>query len=94
MHSSYFVHNGDFMKLDVATLGYTWNINNKWVEKARFYITGRNLFTISGYHRGLDKDAYCVMVWNPVYLTVRMDIIRLHVNSCLVFNLTSKFITL
>ena len=33
VHSSYFVHNGDFMKLDVATLGYTWNINNKWVER-------------------------------------------------------------
>ena len=30
------------------------------VESVRFYITGRNLFTISGYHRGLDKDAYCV----------------------------------
>ena len=65
VHSSYFVHNGDFMKLDVATLGYTWNINNKWVEKARFYITGRNLFTISGYHRGLDKDAYCVNGMEP-----------------------------
>ena len=65
VHSSYFVHNGDFMKLDVATLGYTWNINNKWVEKARFYITGRNLFTIRGYHRGLDKDAYCVNGMEP-----------------------------
>ena len=46
-------------------IGYTWNINNKWVEKARFYITGRNLFTISGYHRGLDKDAYCVNGMEP-----------------------------
>ncbi len=28
-------------------------------------ITGRNLFTISGYHRGLDKDAYCVNGMEP-----------------------------
>jgi TonB-linked SusC/RagA family outer membrane protein len=65
VHSSYFVHNGNFLKLDVATLGYTWNCGSKWLEKARFYITGRNLFTISGYHRGLDKDAYCVNGMEP-----------------------------
>lgn len=65
MHSSYFVHNGNFLKLDVATLGYTWNCGSKWLEKARFYITGRNLFTISGYHRGLDKDAYCINGMEP-----------------------------
>lgn len=65
VHNSYFVHNGDFMKLDVATLGYTWNIDNKWVEKARFYVTGRNLFTISSYRRGLDMDAYCINGMEP-----------------------------
>lgn len=94
MHSSYFVHNGDFVKLDVATLGYTWNINNKWVEKARFYVTGRNLFTISGYHRGLDKDAYCVNGMEPGLPYSKTDIIHLHVSSCSVSNLTSKFIAL
>ena len=65
VHNSYFVHNGNFLKLDVATLGYTLDVNHKWLEKARFYITGRNLFTISGYHRGLDKDAYCINGMEP-----------------------------
>lgn len=60
VYSSYFVYNGDFMKLDVVILGYIWNINNKWVEKVCFYIIGCNLFIISGYYRGLDKDVYCV----------------------------------
>lgn len=65
VHNSYFVHNGNFLKLDVATLGYTWNINNKWIDKARFYMTARNLFTISGYNRGLDKDAYSINGMEP-----------------------------
>lgn len=65
IHNSYFVHNGNFLKLDVATLGYTWNINSKWIDKIRFYMTARNLFTISGYHRGLDKDSYSVNGLEP-----------------------------
>lgn len=65
VHNSYFVHNGNFLKLDVVTLGYTLNVNYKGIEKARFYLTGRNLFTISGYNRGLDKDAYSVNGMEP-----------------------------
>lgn len=64
VHSSYFVHNGDFVKLDVLTLGYTWNIN-RYIQKVRFYFTGRNLFTIRSYNRGLDPDAYCVNGLEP-----------------------------
>ena len=64
VHSSYFVHDGDFVKLDVATLGYTWKIN-RYVERVRFYMTGRNLFSIRSYSRGLDPDAYCVNGLQP-----------------------------
>ena len=64
VHSSYFVHDGDFVKLDVATLGYTWNIN-KYISRIRFYMTGRNLFTIRSYNRGLDPDSYCVNGLQP-----------------------------
>lgn len=64
VHSSYFVHNGDFVRLDVATLGYTWNVN-RYIEKVRIYFTGRNLFNIRSYRRGLDPDSYCVNGLQP-----------------------------
>jgi len=64
VHSNYFVHDGDFVKLDVATLGYTWKIN-RYVERIRLYMTGRNLFTIRSYNRGLDPDSYCVNGLEP-----------------------------
>lgn len=64
VHSSYFVHDGDFVKLDVATLGYTWDIN-RYINKIRFYFTGRNLFSIRSYSRGLDPDSYCVNGLQP-----------------------------
>lgn len=64
VHSSYFVHDGDFLKLDVVTLGYNWNINSKWIDNLRVYFTARNLFTIGG-HKGLDMDAYAVNGLEP-----------------------------
>lgn len=64
VHNSYFVHNGDFVKLDVATLGYNWNVNSGWLEKVRVYFTARNLFTISEY-KGLDMDAFAVNGMEP-----------------------------
>lgn len=65
IHNSYFVHDGDFLKLDVATLGYNWNINSKWVDKVRLYFTARNLFTIRKYNDGLDVDNYAVNGMEP-----------------------------
>ncbi len=54
--SSYHVEDGDFVTLDNATLGYTIPINNdQWVKKARVYVSGQNLFTITDYN-GVDPD--------------------------------------
>lgn len=64
-HNSYFVHKGDYLKLDVLTLGYNWNVNTKWIEKVRLYMTARNLFTIGGYRDALDMDAYAVNGMQP-----------------------------
>lgn len=56
--SSLYVEKGDFVKLDNATLGYNFNIVNKTgasVRSIRAYISGRNLFTITGY-TGADPE--------------------------------------
>jgi TonB-linked SusC/RagA family outer membrane protein len=56
--SSLYVEKGDFVKLDNATLGYNFNIRSKTgngVKNLRVYLTGRNLFTITGY-TGADPE--------------------------------------
>ena len=55
-YSSYYIENGSFVRLDNLTLGYTFNTNNVgWLSKARLYVTGQNLFVITGY-KGLDPE--------------------------------------
>ena len=63
-HNSYFVKNADFMKLDVATIGYTFNSNNKWIESLRLYFTGRNLLIVSAY-KNADLDIFPVNGLQP-----------------------------
>ena len=57
---SYYIEDGDYIKLDNATVGYS--LPEAWVSRfggiakgARFYVSGRNLFTITGY-KGLDPE--------------------------------------
>ena len=57
---SYYVEDGDYWKLDNATLGYTFGPDlpgplAKAISSARVYITGRNLLTLTGY-KGLDPE--------------------------------------
>lgn len=57
---SHYVEDGDYWKLDNATVGYTipkraFGSFGKQVSNARVYVTGRNLLTITGY-RGLDPE--------------------------------------
>lgn len=53
----YFIERGDYVKLDVLSLGYTINIDKKWLERIRVYATARNLFTITGFS-GVDPAQY------------------------------------
>lgn len=62
--TDYFIERGDYVKLDVATLGYTWNVDKKYLERIRFYLTGRNLFTITGFS-GVDPSTYSVNGLTP-----------------------------
>ena len=57
---SYYIENGDYVKLDNATLGYTipTGMLNRFggsVSGARLYVTGRNLLTMTGY-KGMDPE--------------------------------------
>ena len=48
--SSFFLEKGDYLKLENVTLGYNFQPKeNKILKNARFFITAKNLFTITGY---------------------------------------------
>lgn len=56
LFSSLFVEKASFVKLDNATLGYTFNFKNSNVIKGlRAYVTGQNLFVITDY-TGVDPE--------------------------------------
>ena len=53
---SYYVEDGDYWKIDNATLGYTFKLINKNIVKnLRVYASGINLLTITGY-KGIDPE--------------------------------------
>ncbi len=57
---SYYVEDGDYWKLDNATLGYSLPSSllgrtGSVVSNARVYISGRNLLTLTGY-KGMDPE--------------------------------------
>lgn len=63
-HISYFLHDMNYLKLDVATLGYTFKTNSKWIESIRLYGTGRNLVTFSKY-KGVDPSNFSINGLEP-----------------------------
>ena len=53
---SEFLERGDYVKLDNVTFGYTFNTKNvKLVKNARLYVSGNNLFCLTGY-TGMDPE--------------------------------------
>jgi TonB-linked SusC/RagA family outer membrane protein len=86
-HNSYFVQDADYLKLDVATLGYTLNTRSKWLESLRVYFTGRNLLVFSAY-KGVDPDIFPTNGLQPgvpgdkkgYYPSTRQYLIGLQVN--------------
>lgn len=67
--TDYFLHKGDYFKLDVVTLGYTLNLpKSRIISGLRVYATVRNLFTIKAYE-GLDPDVFPVNGLTPGALT-------------------------
>jgi hypothetical protein len=59
-YTSYYVEDGDYMKIDNATVGYTVSPRllgrlSERLQGARLYVSGRNLLTLTGY-KGLDPE--------------------------------------
>lgn len=56
VYSDYFIEKGDFFRLQSVTLGYTIPNTKKFgFEKIRLYVTGENLFCLTGY-KGTDPE--------------------------------------
>ncbi len=59
-YTSYYIENGDYWKVDDVTVGYTVDVASipalaKVMSSARIYVTGHNLWTITGY-KGIDPE--------------------------------------
>lgn len=56
--TDYFIEKGDYLKLDVVSLGYTFKkMDAKWINGIRVYVTGRNLYTFTKF-TGIDPSVY------------------------------------
>ncbi|SEM49591.1 TonB-linked outer membrane protein, SusC/RagA family [bacterium A37T11] len=55
MYSDYYLESGSHLKIDEITLGYNFKPKTKYLSNLRVYVTGQNLFTITGYS-GNDPD--------------------------------------
>ena len=55
LYSSRFIESGSYLRLDNATLGYTLHNLGDYIKTLRFYVSGNNLFVITGY-KGIDPE--------------------------------------
>lgn len=83
---SYYLENGDFLKMTNLTLGYTVPLKkNKFVQSIRGYFSCENLFTITKY-KGLDPElsngdaTSSGIEWRDNYPTNRSFTIGLNIN--------------
>ncbi len=53
--SDYYVERGDYLKLDNITLGYNVPVRSDVFKQLRVYVSGQNLYTITGY-KGQDPE--------------------------------------
>lgn len=54
-NSTRYIESGSYIRMDNATLGYTFNVKGVKIKSARLYITTNNLFVITKY-RGIDPE--------------------------------------
>lgn len=51
--TDYYLERGDYIKLDMVSLGYTWRVNKRYLDSVKFKLTGKNLVTFTKYS-GID----------------------------------------
>ncbi|MDF1546900.1 MAG: TonB-dependent receptor [Bacteroidales bacterium] len=57
VYSSKYIEDGSFLRLSYVTIGYSIpNISKDWLKSIRVYLTGANLFLLTGYS-GYDPEA-------------------------------------
>ena len=52
---SYYIENGDYVKIDNVTLGYNFKLKSSVIQNLRVYLSGLNLYTFTGY-KGVDPE--------------------------------------
>ena len=62
--TDYFIEPGDYLKIDNVTLGYTLNLNFKYVDRIRLFGTASNLYTFTRF-TGVDPSTYEVNGLTP-----------------------------
>lgn len=63
-YCDYYVENGDYLKLDNVTIGYTFEFNKRFIQKLRLYLAGQNLYTFTNY-TGMDPEAVNITGLTP-----------------------------
>ena len=65
MVCDYFLERGDYLKLDMVTLGYTFQPKDwRFLDRVRVYTTGKNLLTLTKFS-GVDPSTYQVNGLTP-----------------------------
>ena len=77
--SSHFVEDGSFLKLANLTLAYNLKPKTDWIEAVKVYVTGQNLFTLTGYS-GVDPEVSLNglapgIAWDEYYPSTRTFVI-------------------
>ncbi|WP_153631300.1 TonB-dependent receptor domain-containing protein [Prolixibacter sp. SD074] len=63
-YSSYWIEDASFLRLQNVTIGYNINTGKMGIKKCRIYVTGENLFVLTGYS-GIDPEVNIDGLDNP-----------------------------
>jgi len=62
--SNYFIHRGDYWKIESFSIGYTIDVSKRFLNHLRLYATANNLYTFTHFP-GIDPSTYQVNGLTP-----------------------------